>query len=412
MSKKNQWFKTGTKKSGFIYYKKHEFRKHGVKYDRYYRSEYQYKGKRIAVNFGWESEGWTELKCLKKMREYKTNAKDGLKPTSLKEEREIEQQIQKAKKQKLEQEKIDKKTFSEFFNEIYLPTAANHKKEYTVKNEIGLFNNWIKSEIGHLPFNKIKPFNLEKIKKNMFDAGRAPRSVQYCFAVLRQVWNHARINDLVNEGCPTRKVKLPKIENQRLRFLTYNEADALLEMLKNKSQQVHDMTLFSLHTGVRAGEIFSLTWGVVDLKNGSALIRDAKGKPRHIYLTEATQNMLNRLYHDHADKEIVFKDRYGEKIRFISKTFERSVNKLGLNDGINDNRDKVLFHTCRHTFASWHVQNGTDLYTVKELLGHSTIQLTERYSHLKPDGLKQTAKNFNKIVKRNKNNKNVITLNK
>ena len=49
-----------------------------------------------------------------------------------------------------------------------------------------------------------------------------------------------------------------------------------------------------------------------------------------------------------------------------------------------------------------HIQNGTDLYTVKELLGHSTIQLTERYSHLRPDGLKMAAQNFDeKVIKNN-----------
>jgi integrase len=280
--------------------------------------------------------------------------------------------------------------------------ASKHKKKYTIENEEGLFNNWIKPEIGHLPFNKIKPFNLEKIKKNMFDAGRAPRSVQYCFAVFRQIWNHARIDDIVNEDCPTRKVKLPKVENQRVRFLTHDEAKSLLDRLKTKSQQAHDMALFSLHTGCRAGELYSLTWGCIDFENGSVLIRDAKGKPRHVYLTDDVKVMLERLYKEQASNELVFKDRYGKQIKIISKTYERAVNKLKFNDGVDDDRDKVLFHTLRHTFASWHVQNGTDLYTVKELLGHSTIQLTERYSHLKPDGLKQTAKAFNKIIVKNK----------
>jgi len=202
----------------------------------------------------------------------------------------------------------------------------------------------------------------------------------------------------VNKNCPAQKVRLPKIENQRSRFFSSEEAAALLDALKSKSQQVHDITLLSLHTGVRAGEIFSLTWGVVDLKNGSALIRDAKGKPRHVYLTNAAQTMLTRLYHGQKSSELVFKDSNGNQILKISKTFFRTVKELGLNNGITDRRDKALFHTCRHTFASWHVQNGTDLYTVKELLGHSTIQLTERYSHLRPDGLKQAAKNFDKKI--------------
>jgi site-specific recombinase XerD len=53
---------------------------------------------------------------------------------------------------------------------------------------------------------------------------------------------------------------------------------------------------------------------------------------------------------------------------------------------------KVCFHTCRHTFASWLVERGTDLFQVSKLLGHSTIALTERYSHLRPDTLQAAVK--------------------
>ena len=199
-----------------------------------------------------------------------------------------------------------------------------------------------------------------------------------------------------------------KVNNKRLRYFTHVEVDILLEALKSKSQQVHDMTLFSLHTGARAGEVFSLTWGVVNLKNGTAQLRDGKGVDRHAYLTDATQSMLEQLHQEQDPSELVFTDSEGEKITKISNTFERTVKELGLNNGVTDSRDKAIFHTCRHTFASWHVQNGTDLYTVKELLGHSTIQLTERYSHLRPDGLKKAARDFDKSIIKN----NIVPLEK
>ena len=112
------------------------------------------------------------------------------------------------------------------------------------------------------------------------------------------------------------------------------------------------------------------------------------------------------MYHEQLSSELVFKNTKGGKLERISNTFLRTVDELGFNDGVVDRRDKAIFHTCRHTFASWHVQNGTDLYTVKELLGHSTIQLTERYSHLRPDGLKQATHLFDKIL----TNDNVIEL--
>ena len=65
----------------------------------------------------------------------------------------------------------------------------------------------------------------------------------------------------------------------------------------------------------------------------------------------------------------------------------------------------------RHTFSSWHVQNGTDLYTVKELLGHSTIQLTERYSHLRPDGLKKATATLEKYFDNHGEDKKIVNLN-
>ena len=63
----------------------------------------------------------------------------------------------------------------------------------------------------------------------------------------------------------------------------------------------------------------------------------------------------------------------------------RSVNEIGLNDGITDRKQKFTFHGLRHTYASWLVQNGIPLITVQKLLGHSSITMTERYAHLCPD---------------------------
>jgi site-specific recombinase XerD len=57
------------------------------------------------------------------------------------------------------------------------------------------------------------------------------------------------------------------------------------------------------------------------------------------------------------------------------------------NEGVEDTRQRVYFHTLRHTFASWLVQRGVDLYKVKELMGHEDIKMTMRYAHLAPEGL-------------------------
>jgi len=95
----------------------------------------------------------------------------------------------------------------------------------------------------------------------MLDAGRSPGSIQYALAVVRQVFNYAIQNRLFDGRNPADKtggVKRPKVDNRRTRFLTKEEAKDLLAELKKRSIDVYDMSLFSLNTGARAGELFNL----------------------------------------------------------------------------------------------------------------------------------------------------------
>ena len=87
----------------------------------------------------------------------------------------------------------------------------------------------------------------------------------------------------------------------------------------------------------------------------------------------------------HAKADLVFKNRNGKRIREISDAFERAVEKLKFNKGIKDRREKVTAHTLRHTFASWQAMRGVPLPTLQKLLGHQSIEMTMRYSHLLPD---------------------------
>lgn len=105
-------------------------------------------------------------------------------------------------------------------------------------------------------------------------------------------------------------------------------------------------------------------------------------------MTQTVKDMLADIKPDQAGRDdLVFPGRGGVKIVQMSQTFKRQADKL-FNKGVDDPRQRVFFHTLRHTYASWLVTEGVDLYRVKELLGHKDLTMTQRYAHLAPDTLR------------------------
>jgi len=75
---------------------------------------------------------------------------------------------------------------------------------------------------------------------------------------------------------------------------------------------------------------------------------------------------------------------------------------LGFNNGVADPRQRAVFHTLRHTFASWLAIQGIPIYTIAKLMGHKSIAMSERYSHLSPDSQRTAVKGLEKNLKQRK----------
>ena len=383
-----EWIKTNFKG---VRYREHPTRKHGAaNKDRYFTIRYQRDGKRVEEPLGWASEldpkdqkNWTAEKAALVLAELKEAAR-GLKqgPTRLSERRDIENERKATELAAQELAEKEKLTFGQYFEKVYLPAFTTGRSKDAARKGEEHFNKWIQPVIGDIPLKDVKPIAIERIKKNILDAKRTPRTLQYVFATIRQAWNMARRDGRITGDSPTGQVKIPKVDNKRVRFLSHKEAETLLNALQARDTLTHNLTLLSLHSGMRMGEIADLRWSHISLDRGIITVMDTKsGKGRVVFMTVRVKAMLKAIKRREPD-DYIFTRGDGKLLDDTPKVFAEVVENLGFNEGIPDRRQRVCFHTCRHTFASWHVEAGTDLYTVKSLLGHSVIAMTERYAHL------------------------------
>jgi site-specific recombinase XerD len=386
--------------------REHDTRKHGIRFDRYFSVYFKVNGKMVEQYLGWASEGWTLEKAQTTINELKQNYKMAAGPVTLKEKRVIEDARKAAEDHERTRIETENVTFKTFFENEYLPTQKTHKGRDTWIKEEQHGVNWISPVVGNIPIKDVSSFHIERIKKNLLDAGRSPRTIQYCFATFRQTWNHARRAGIVTGDSPTRNVKIPKFDNKRQRYLAPAECDSLLEELKKHSETTYYMSLLSLDAGLRFSEIAGLQWQNVDLVRETLALMDTKsGKNRTVYMTDRIKAMFSGMPKAGPDA-LVFPDRNGNRIKHISKTFDEVVTTLGLNQGIDDDRLKCVFHSLRHTHASRLLESGADIYRVKELLGHANVTTTERYSHVTADRLRSAIKDMERM----NNQSNVIPM--
>src|SRR5262249_17849776 len=172
--------------------------------------------------------------------------------------------------------------------------------------------------------------------------------------------------------------RLEKEPQGRLRWLTQEEATKLLAACrKSRNSGLADLVEFALFTGVRKSEALGLTWDRVDRARGVIRLELTKsGRRREVPLSSNADAVLARRWTDRA-KDYVFGSPKWNSFR---TAWESAVAATGIED--------LRFHDLRHTFASWLVQRGRTLKEVQEALGHQTITMTMRYSHLAPDHLR------------------------
>ena len=183
------------------------------------------------------------------------------------------------------------------------------------------------------------------------------------------------------ERNPAARIRRKTESNGRVRFLSDDEETRLLKAIRNRFPEFLPHLDLSLHTGMRMSEQYGLRWSQIDFERRQVHLPKTKnGDPRTIPLNEVALGALKELRGPGKpkDSDPVFPSvRSGDSLRGARGWFPTALEAAGI--------ENYSWHCNRHTFASRLVMAGVDLRTVAELLGHRTLQMVMRYSHLAPE---------------------------
>lgn len=306
--------------------------------------------------------------------------------------------------QKLGRKKRTVPYYDEVMNQFVENKIKNSVKTKTYENYLGTYNVRVKEFIGHLPMDSITKAHIENILLTHRTSKTNPlslKSLNTLLSVVRMVYKYAKQEGLYSGEDVTESIPTFYIDNARLRYLTKEEIQTLLDYTKNhvEDKNVYMCILLALLTGARMNVVVNIKVKDINLQDKTIKLFDEKGKKDKHYL-----GYINDKYYETIKEQVELAKKLGStflltdnskdayRARFYKRKMEPILDKLfnqDLEEG--DTKNKVVPHTLRHTFGSQLVINGVDIYTVQKLMNHKNLSSTMRYAKLndqvKKDGV-------------------------
>ena len=229
---------------------------------------------------------------------------------------------------------------------------------------------------------EMTPKEIVRYKAKRYHDGVKPATINRELALMKHAFNLAIKEWEWAKHNPVSRVTFEREDNQRDRWLTQEEETRLL---KACPLWLREVVVFALHTGMRMGEILSLTWDMVDLfRRTVTILRSKNGDRRTLPLNDRVFALLKeKVKGQAAPSELLFPNQKGTQRdgHDLRRAFRKALTSAKIQD--------FHFHDLRHTFATRLVQAGIDLYKVQRLLGHRSSVMTQRYAHHSSESLRE-----------------------
>lgn len=270
----------------------------------------------------------------------------------------------------------------------YLKVYKNYS-ELTIKNyynDLTEFSLYIKKDL-----TRVKKEDIKSYLKYLFDKDNSNRTVSRKISTLKSFYKYLKENDVIKSS-PALSIKYPKADKKLPNFVHYNELESMINATKKDTFYERDDSIIELMyaTGVRVSELVNIKLDDIDFETNSIRILGKGSYMRTVYFGEYARDAIFKYMNglrikllNGKESEYLFLNKNGNNIttRGIAKIIDKIVRETEV-------KTKVSPHTLRHTFATHLLDNGCDLRSVQELLGHKNINTTEVYTHVTSERLK------------------------
>lgn len=265
----------------------------------------------------------------------------------------------------------------------YLEHTLPNKPRNRDKKKVEALLGWWRDELGSYALANLTPAAIvearDKLSNGKTNRGskRSPATVNRYLAALSHVLKTACREWHWIQVSPMSQVSRREEPQGRVRFLSDDERKALLQACReSRNPDLYTLVVLALSTGARSGELRNLTWRDVDTTRKVITLHETKNKDRRVLplYGPALELLEARKKVRRIDTALVFPGRKKGRPADFREAFESAVARAGLED--------FRFHDLRHTAASYLAMNGATLAEIAAVLGHRTLAMVKRYSHL------------------------------
>ncbi len=289
------------------------------------------------------------------------------------------------------------------FLEVEKKYSKETTENYTI--DLYLFLNYCKnnklSKFSNITYNDLRKYLVYLSKEKKY----SNKSISRHISSLHSLYNYL-IDEGVLENNPMNLINSPKKELRLPVYLTSNELEDIINTPdKTKKVGKRDVLIIEMFysTGIRLSELVSIKIGDIDFINKKIKILGKGSKERYVLYGDRCKEYLEdyinnaRKYYLKEPSDYLFLNQHGKVL--TTSGIEYLVKKILKQSGTNV---KLTPHVLRHTFATHMLNEGADLMTVKELLGHSDLSTTGIYTHVSNEHLRRTYLNAHPRARRGK----------